>query len=86
MGHYLRNLDLLTNQFTSSNFRDLKRQRLYLKDMDTPEEWAAELKRFIPETFYYLNECIESRTGGDGAMLEPNEYGQMRYGKGVAPA
>lgn len=86
MGHYLRNLHLLANQFTSSNFRHPKRQRLYLKDMDIPEEWAIELKRIIPETFFYLNECIESRTGGDGARLEPNEYGQMRYGKGVAPA
>lgn len=86
MGHYLRNLARLTNQFDHSNFRDPKRQRLYLKDMDTPEEWARTLKGFIPEALYYLNECIESRTGGDGASLEPNEYGQMRYGKGVAPA
>ena len=86
MGHYLQNMDLLTTQFTPSNFRDPRRQRLYLKDIDTPEEWAAELKRFIPEPFYYLNECIESRTGGDGAVLEANEYGQMGYGKGVAPA
>lgn len=86
MGHYLRNLDLLTNQFTSANYRDPQRQRLYLKDMDTPEEWAAELKRIMPETLYYLNECVESWTDGDGAVLEPNEYGQMKYGKGVAPA
>jgi hypothetical protein len=79
-------MNQLTDQFTSSNYRDPKRQRLYMKDIDCPEEWARDLKRFIPEIFYYLNECIESRTGGDGAILEPNEYGQMRYGKGVAPA
>lgn len=86
MGHYLKSMNQLTDQFTSSNYRDPKRQRLYLKDIDCPEEWARDLKGFIPEIFYYLNECIESRTGGDGAILEPNEYGQMRYGKGVAPA
>lgn len=86
MGHYIRNLHRLTNQFNHSNYRDPKRQRLYLKDMDTPEEWAKAMKSVMPESVYYLNECIESRTGGDGAELEPNEYGQMTYGKGVAPA
>jgi hypothetical protein len=86
MGHYLRSLSKLANQFTPNKYRDAKCQRLYLKDIDTPEDWARSLKEFIPETFYYLNECIESRTGGDGAILEPNEYGQMSYGKGVAPA
>jgi len=86
MGHYLRSMEQLTNQFTTAKYRNPKRQRLYLKDIDTPEEWAKDLKALIPETFYYLNDCIESRTGGDGAILEPNEYGQMRYGKGVAPA
>ena len=86
IGHYLKSMNQLTDQFTSSNYRDPKRQRLYLKDIDTPEEWARDLKAFIPEIFYYLNDCIESRTGGDGAILKPNEYGQMRYGKGIAPA
>ena len=86
MGHYLKSMRQLTDQFTPSNYRNHGRQRLYLKDIDCPEEWARYLEGFIPEIFYYLNECIESRTGGDGAILEPNRYGQMRYGKGVAPA
>ncbi|CAL3972783.1 unnamed protein product [Diplocarpon coronariae] len=86
IGHYLRSMDQLTKQFTKDNYRDPKRQRLYLKDIDCPDAWAEHLKSVIPECIYYLNECIESRTGGDGAILEPNEYGQMRYGKGVAPA
>ncbi|KAL2071437.1 hypothetical protein VTL71DRAFT_12672 [Oculimacula yallundae] len=86
MGHYLRSMPQLTNQFTKDNFRDPKRQRLYLKDIDCPDGWSDQLKSTIPECVYYLNDCIESRTGGDGAILEPNEYGQMRYGKGVAPA
>jgi hypothetical protein len=86
VGHYLRSMDQLTKQFTTSSYRDPRRQRLYLKDIDTPDAWADHLKETIPECVYYLNDCIESRTGGDGAILEPNEYGQMRYGKGVAPA
>jgi hypothetical protein len=86
VGHYLKAMPQLCNQFTRSNFRDPKRQRLYLKDIDCPDEWAKYLKDFIPETFFYLNECIEPRSGGDGAILEPNEYGQMQWGKGVAPA
>ncbi|KAG9236391.1 hypothetical protein BJ875DRAFT_456568 [Amylocarpus encephaloides] len=86
MGHYLRSMSQLTNQFSASNYRDPKRQRLYLKDIDCPEEWAQHLSSEIPELVYYLNDSIESRTGGDGAIREPNEYGQMRYGKGVAPA
>ncbi|CZS88012.1 related to c-module-binding factor [Rhynchosporium graminicola] len=86
MGHYLRSMGKLTNQFTKDNFRDPKRQRLYLKDIDCPDAWSDQLKSAIPECVFYLNDCIESRTGGDGAILEPNEYGQMRYGKGVAPA
>ena len=86
IGHYLRSLDQLTNQFTPQNYRDPKRQRLYLKDIDTPEVWTEQLKNTLPEAFFYLNDCIEARTGGDGAIREPNEYGQMRFGNGVAPA
>ncbi|KAI9055823.1 hypothetical protein LZ554_000763 [Drepanopeziza brunnea f. sp. 'monogermtubi'] len=86
MGHYLRSMNQLTNQFTKDNYRNPKRQRLYLKDIDCPGAWAEQLKLMIPDCVYYLNECIESRTGGDGAILERNEYNQMRYGKGVAPA
>ncbi|KUJ18165.1 uncharacterized protein LY89DRAFT_732855 [Mollisia scopiformis] len=86
MGHYLRSMDQLTRQFKPSTYRDPKRQRLYLKDIDCPKQWSEHLRDTVPECIYYLNECIEPRTGGDGSILEPNEYGQMRYGKGVAPA
>jgi len=86
MGHYLRSMGQLTKQFNSSTYKDPRRQRLYLKDIDCPDMWAQKLKEEMPDSVYYLNECIESRTGGDGAIREPNEYGQMRYGKGVAPA
>ncbi|APA16214.1 hypothetical protein sscle_16g109840 [Sclerotinia sclerotiorum 1980 UF-70] len=86
MGHYLRSMGQLANQFTPQTYRDPKRQRLYLKDIDCPTEWEENLKDVLPEAFFYLNDCIESRTGGDGAIREPNEFGQMRFGKGVAPA
>lgn len=86
VGHYLRSMGQLTKQFNSSTYRDPKRQRLYLKDIDCPDMWAQKLQEELPDSIYYLNECIESRTGGDGAIREANEYGQMRYGKGVAPA
>ncbi|QSZ32861.1 hypothetical protein DSL72_002441 [Monilinia vaccinii-corymbosi] len=86
MGHYLRSMGQLANQFTPQTYRDPKRQRLYLKDIDCPAEWEEILKDVLPEAFFYLNDCIESRTGGDGAIREPNEFGQMRFGKGVAPA
>ncbi|RAL59435.1 hypothetical protein DID88_006809 [Monilinia fructigena] len=86
MGHYLRSMGQLANQFTLQTYRDPKRQRLYLKDIDCPTEWEENLKDVLPEAFFYLNDCIESRTGGDGAIREPNEFGQMRFGKGVAPA
>ncbi|TVY23250.1 hypothetical protein LHYA1_G007294 [Lachnellula hyalina] len=86
MGHYLRSMGQLTKQFSSATYRDPKRQRLYLKDIDCPEMWGQKLQEELPDSIYYLNECIEARTGGDGAIREPNEYGQMRYGKGVAPA
>jgi hypothetical protein len=76
----------LTKQFNPSTYRDPRRQRLYLKDIDCPDMWAQKLQEELPHSIYYLNECIEARTGGDGAIREPNEYGQMRYGKGVAPA
>jgi hypothetical protein len=86
MGHYLRSMGTLAKQFTPTSFRDPQRQRLYLKDIDAPDAWAEHLKDALPETIFYLNECIEPRTGGDGAIREPNEYGQMRFGRGAATA
>ncbi|TAQ90865.1 hypothetical protein B7494_g822 [Chlorociboria aeruginascens] len=86
VGHYLKSLKILSQNITPENYRDPNVQRLYLKDIDTPYEWAAHLKDIIPESLFYLNENIESRAGGAGSILEPNQYGQMRYGIGVAPA
>ena len=65
-GHYLRSMRLLTDQWTPSNFRDEHRQRMYLKDIDCPPEWAAHLKTVIPPSLWYLNE--NSTTNRDTAI------------------
>ncbi|KAI1173211.1 hypothetical protein F4777DRAFT_581219 [Nemania sp. FL0916] len=57
-GHYLRSMRQLTNQWTPTNFRDDRRQRLYLKDIDCPEEWFAHLKKIIPPNVFYMNENV----------------------------
>ncbi|TQS32105.1 hypothetical protein Golomagni_07588, partial [Golovinomyces magnicellulatus] len=46
-GHYLRSMPQLTNQWSSTNFRDARRQRLYLKDIDCPKEWHEWLEKSI---------------------------------------
>lgn len=57
-GHYLRAMAKLTNQWTPSNFRDERRQRLYLKDIDCPPEWFNHLKKVIPPNVFYMNDNI----------------------------
>ncbi|KAI1330747.1 hypothetical protein F5Y16DRAFT_425074 [Xylariaceae sp. FL0255] len=57
-GHYLRSMRQLTNQWTSTNFRDERRQRLYLKDIDCPDEWFQHLKKVIPPNVFYMNENV----------------------------
>ncbi|KAK5631226.1 hypothetical protein RRF57_006940 [Xylaria bambusicola] len=57
-GHYLRSMPQLTNQWSPTNFRDDRRQRLYLKDIDCPDEWFQHLKKIIPPNVFYMNENI----------------------------
>ncbi|KAI2624611.1 hypothetical protein GGS26DRAFT_205141 [Hypomontagnella submonticulosa] len=57
-GHYLRSMRQLTNQWSPTNFRDERRQRLYLKDIDCPPEWYNHLKKVIPPNVFYMNENI----------------------------
>ncbi|CAK7273057.1 hypothetical protein SEPCBS57363_005462 [Sporothrix epigloea] len=69
MGHYLRSLKQLTDQWTPQNFRDERRQRLYLKDIDCPSEWQESLSSVLPRLIFYLNEDIEggqSRINNNG--------------------
>ncbi|WKT49020.1 hypothetical protein QSH57_013950 [Fusarium oxysporum f. sp. vasinfectum] len=56
MGHYLRSMRQLANQWTPTNFRDERRQRLYLKDIDCPPEWHDALQKIIHPNLFYLNE------------------------------
>jgi len=85
IGHYLGSVEKLTNQWTPANYRDPKRQRLYLKDIDCPEPWHQHLQNVIPQTLFYLNDCVGEQ-GGPGALRERNVYNQLILGKGVGPA
>ncbi|KAI1381259.1 hypothetical protein F4677DRAFT_402535 [Hypoxylon crocopeplum] len=64
-GHYLRSMRQLSNQWTSTNFRDERRQRLYLKDIDCPVEWYNHLKKVIPPNVFYMNENISENPSAD---------------------
>ncbi|KAI1438595.1 hypothetical protein GGR50DRAFT_685286 [Xylaria sp. CBS 124048] len=54
-GHYLRSMKQLASQWTPTNFRDERRQRLYLKDIDCPDEWFQHLQKIIPPIVFYMN-------------------------------
>ncbi|KAJ2899343.1 hypothetical protein MKZ38_003272 [Zalerion maritima] len=61
MGHYLRSMKQLTNQWTPTNFRDERRQRLYMKDIDCPAEWYDHLCNVIPANLFYMNSNVEEK-------------------------
>lgn len=63
MGHYLRSMRQLTNQWSPNNYRDERRQRLYLKDIDCPPEWFEHLRKIIPPNVLYMNENVSENTG-----------------------
>ena len=69
-------------QWTPENFRDTKRQRLYLKDIDCPEAWHQHLQSIIPQTLFYLNDCV-GETSGPVAFHERNIHDQFVLGNGV---
>ncbi|KAK1241622.1 hypothetical protein MKX08_001596 [Trichoderma sp. CBMAI-0020] len=60
-GHYLRSMKQLTNQWTPNTYRDERRQRLYLKDIDCPPEWRDMLQKIIHPNLFYLNENVASK-------------------------
>ncbi len=78
-GHYLRSMKALTNQWTAHNYRDERRQRLYLKDIDCPPEWHDHLRKVLPRTLFYLNENVEDR----GSANQDDMFVEERA---VAPA
>lgn len=64
-GHYLRSMEQLTNQWTPQNFRDERRQRLYLKDIDCPAEWRDFLQKTLHPNLFYLNENVTMHVSSD---------------------
>ncbi|KAI1341742.1 hypothetical protein F5Y15DRAFT_375134 [Xylariaceae sp. FL0016] len=64
-GHYLRSMRQLTNQWSPTNYRDDRRQRLYMKDIDCPEEWFNHLKRIIPPNVFYMNDNVSDNPAAD---------------------
>ncbi|RAL05690.1 putative JmjC domain protein [Aspergillus ibericus CBS 121593] len=63
IGHYLKNMPLLTNQWNEYNYKDPDRQRIYLKDIDCPPEWYEQLKKIIPPGLFYLNTSAQAFEG-----------------------
>ncbi|KAJ0414112.1 hypothetical protein BJY00DRAFT_45623 [Aspergillus carlsbadensis] len=68
IGHYLKNMPMLTKQWTRHNYKDPDLQRLYLKDIDCPKIWHDYLKKVIPPFLFYLNKSAEQESfEGPGA-------------------
>lgn len=59
----------LTDQWTPTNFRDERRQRLYLKDIDCPPEWHEHLRKIIPPGLFYWNENVEEHSSKDDDLF-----------------
>lgn len=72
-GHYLRSMKQLTNQWTPNTYRDERRQRLYLKDIDCPPEWRDVLQKIIHPNLFYLNENVVSK--GDMRARDGKSFG-----------
>jgi hypothetical protein len=86
IGHYLRNMNKLSNQFyeNARNYKDKSRQRIYLKDIDCPQVWHDKLQDHIPPFLFYLNESTGD-IGGPGA--NPYTLGPGRLpARGIARA
>ncbi|KAK1719765.1 hypothetical protein BDP67DRAFT_381787, partial [Colletotrichum lupini] len=70
-GHYMRAMKQLTNQWTPTNYRDERRQRLYLKDIDCPPEWQEHLQKVIPPNLFYMNENVTQKGAADSRESDP---------------
>jgi hypothetical protein len=56
LGHYLKNMPTLTEHVSPTTYNRPNIQRLYLKDIDCPDEWHKSLEKVIPSSFFYLNQ------------------------------
>ncbi|OOF97715.1 hypothetical protein ASPCADRAFT_141260 [Aspergillus carbonarius ITEM 5010] len=79
IGHYLKNMPLLTNQWNEYNYKDLDRQRIYLKDIDCPPRWYDQLKKIIPPGLFYLNTSPRAFEG-PGATTSTHDRHDMYAG------
>ncbi|KAE8348292.1 hypothetical protein BDV28DRAFT_143868 [Aspergillus coremiiformis] len=64
-------MPLLADQWTTQNYTDPDRQRIYLKDIDCPKQWHDHLKQLIPPSLFYLNKLPEMFKG-PGAKMVPS--------------
>ena len=68
-GHYLRSMKQLADQWTPSTFRDDRRQRLYLKDIDCPPEWHDHLRKVLPPSLFYFNDNVDDKGSREDDMF-----------------
>lgn len=84
--HYLKNMHRMASQFKPTTYKELHRQRLYMKDIDCPEAWHRYLQNFLPPGVFYLNESTGVVDGPGALEEEAGPSGYKGKGKGVAPA
>ncbi|KAG6017998.1 hypothetical protein E4U43_007964 [Claviceps pusilla] len=81
-GHYLRSMEQLTNQWTPQNFRDERRQRLYLKDIDCPPEWHEVLQKSLHPSLFYLNENVTMHAS---SVTAQKQHAVVHHNSGEQP-
>jgi hypothetical protein len=72
-GHYVRSMKQLADQWSPTNYRDERRQRLYLKDIDCPDEWREALQKVIHPGLWYLNEDASRHEKSDSDQVFGHE-------------
>ncbi|KAE8145596.1 hypothetical protein BDV25DRAFT_144508 [Aspergillus avenaceus] len=77
IGHYLKNLPLLTNGMAARGYKDPDRQRIYLKDIDCPKEWHDFLKVLIPPSLFYLNKAPDKYEGPGAKTIASVDKGSI---------
>ncbi|KAF4584256.1 JmjC domain-containing protein [Ophiocordyceps camponoti-floridani] len=77
-GHYLRSMRQLANQWTPHTFRDDRRQRLYLKDIDCPSEWREALQKIIHPGLFYLNENVSVSSTSARLQKEDSFHSEVK--------
>lgn len=77
----------LTEQYHENPhaYKDMNRQRVYLKDIDCPDVWHDKLREALPPNVFYLNESC-GELGGPGSVDEVASTGGKRKGRGIAGA